>query len=436
MAKYVAVAHDTSPYVSAYPWSGAGFGTKCSDPATLPANNGWGIAFSPSGDAIAVAHDTTPFVSAYPWSGAGFGTKFSDPATLPTGTGYSVAFSPSGDAIAVAHDTTPFVSAYPWSGAGFGTKFTNPATLPTGTGRGIAFSPAGDAIAVAHVASPYVSAYPWSGAGFGTKFSDPATLPAGAGRGIAFGEARVVGVGTTQNKTAGTTTVLTTTADIPAGVTIIVGYAVDGDGAAGSGQIVSIVDSGGTNTYAVAAAVSQGTTNAGVAVGAYIANNVAALASGSTITLDWTGASTPAAKAVSVAYIEGRHLTAPVDVIGTATGTSTTPSVSTSATTTVANVVTIGIVGTEGPEGDTFTQDTSPVYSNAPVRVGTTGGNAVTNIVLNGGFFFEAAVGVKTYNPTLGTSRDWAAVVITLKPPDPSKAFPFRRPNFNHILVR
>jgi len=41
---------------------------------------------------IAVAHDSSPFVSAYPFS-AGFGTKYADPATLPTGTGRGVAFS-------------------------------------------------------------------------------------------------------------------------------------------------------------------------------------------------------------------------------------------------------------------------------------------------------------------------------------------------------
>jgi hypothetical protein len=89
-----------------------------------------------------VAHDTTPFITAYPWSGSGFGTKFADPATLPTGGGYGVAFSPAGDAIAVAYFTTPFITAYPWSGSGFGTKFTNPATLPAGEGRGVAFGAA------------------------------------------------------------------------------------------------------------------------------------------------------------------------------------------------------------------------------------------------------------------------------------------------------
>jgi hypothetical protein len=84
-------------------------------------------------------HNTTPFISAYPWSGSGFGTKFTNPATLPASTGRGVAFSPSGNAIAVAHFTSPFISVYPWSGSGFGTKFADPATLPTGNGRGVAF---------------------------------------------------------------------------------------------------------------------------------------------------------------------------------------------------------------------------------------------------------------------------------------------------------
>ena len=89
---------------------------------------------------IAVAHGTSPFISAYPWSSSGFGTIYANPATLPTGGGNGVAFSPDGSAIAVAHNTSPRVSAYPWSGSGFGTKYANPATLPTGTGYGVAFN--------------------------------------------------------------------------------------------------------------------------------------------------------------------------------------------------------------------------------------------------------------------------------------------------------
>ena len=94
------------------------------------------------GNPIAVAHTTTPFISAYSWSSStGFGVKFADPATLPTGTGNDLTFSPAGNAIAVAHATTPFISAYPWSvGGGFGTKYTDPTTLPTGAGNGVAFT--------------------------------------------------------------------------------------------------------------------------------------------------------------------------------------------------------------------------------------------------------------------------------------------------------
>ena len=88
---------------------------------------------------IAVAHSTSPFITVYPWSSSGFGSKFSNPATLPTGSGQRVAFSPSGNAVAVAHGNSPYITAYPWSSSGFGTKFSNPATLPTGSGQRVAF---------------------------------------------------------------------------------------------------------------------------------------------------------------------------------------------------------------------------------------------------------------------------------------------------------
>jgi hypothetical protein len=86
----------------------------------------------PDGADIAVAHDTTPYINAYPWS-AGFGTKYATQLHFRQVTGYGVAFSPDGADIAVAHSNTPYISTYPWS-AGFGTKYANPATLPTGLG--------------------------------------------------------------------------------------------------------------------------------------------------------------------------------------------------------------------------------------------------------------------------------------------------------------
>ncbi len=125
----IAIAHDTTPFVSAYPWTpGTGFGAKYSDPSTvLPAWYGYGVAFCGSTDiAVTYSQFAAPYVyvSAYPWTpGTGFGVKYSDPATPPTGNGMGVAFCGSTD-IAVAHATTPFVSAYPWTpGTGFGTKY-------------------------------------------------------------------------------------------------------------------------------------------------------------------------------------------------------------------------------------------------------------------------------------------------------------------------
>ena len=189
----IAVGHTSSPYVSAYPWTGgSGFGVKYTDPATLPAGQSNGVAISFAGKALAVAHDTSPFVTAYPWNVNGFGVKYTNPATLPASTGSGVAFSPAGNAIAVSSSLTPFIQAYPWNAStGFGTKYTNPATLPASTGQSVAFSPASDAIIVGHAAGFRVSAYPWnSGTGFGTKYADPATGVTGSTvNGVAFSPA-------------------------------------------------------------------------------------------------------------------------------------------------------------------------------------------------------------------------------------------------------
>ena len=79
---------------------------------------------------LGVSQSSTPFLSLYPWSSNGFGTKYSNPATLPTGSGNGIAFTSTSNAVAVAHSTTPFITAYPWNaGTGFGTKYTNPATI-------------------------------------------------------------------------------------------------------------------------------------------------------------------------------------------------------------------------------------------------------------------------------------------------------------------
>jgi hypothetical protein len=218
-----------------------------------------------------------------------------------------------------------------------------------------------------------------------------------------------VSIGTVQNKTVEGTTTLTTTAAVPAGALIVVHVAFDADGV-----LESVIDLTNGVGYANAIGVAGGTTAAFPEAQIYYFENSAALSSGTAISLSWPN-STPTAKAVSAFYVEGIATTGALDQTGTATGSSTTPSVTTAGATSQADEITIGLVASEGPSGDTFTQDASPAYGDIPVRVGTSGGSAVANITLAGGYFIETATGTKTYNPTLGTSRDYAAVIAPFK---------------------
>jgi hypothetical protein len=92
----VAFTSINDPWLLAYAWSN-GYSTKYSDPGITPIspfNNPYNaVSFSPNGTAIAAVYRFSPYITVYRWSNStGFGTKFSDPVTLPTGEGVSVAF--------------------------------------------------------------------------------------------------------------------------------------------------------------------------------------------------------------------------------------------------------------------------------------------------------------------------------------------------------
>lgn len=238
--QYVAVAHATTPYIAVYPWYDVGgFGTKISDPATLPAGTGNQVKFSKTGEDIAIAHTSSPYISAYPWSSAGFGTKYSNPATLQYGTQSTVAFNNASNMLAaggIATSALKNVGVYPWTpGTGFGTRFSTPSdayassTIETnevvfspndsdiiyssgtstarihafqwsnstgwgskyndpptgsGTGEGCDINASGNVVTLTTGSTPYVFAWPWTsgatgGSGFGTAYSNPSTLPTG-----------------------------------------------------------------------------------------------------------------------------------------------------------------------------------------------------------------------------------------------------------------
>lgn len=167
--EYIAVAHDTSPTISVYPFSvSSGFGSKFADPATLPAGfRGYRAAFTPNGNAIAVVNFNSPYVTAYPWSGSGFGAKYANPTTLPQGQAYDVSFDITANSIAVAHQSTPYVTAYPWSTSGFGAKYADPSS-PVSGATGVKFSPDGGKIFIATNSGG--NFYTWSSStGFGSR---------------------------------------------------------------------------------------------------------------------------------------------------------------------------------------------------------------------------------------------------------------------------
>jgi len=170
------IAHSGSPYVSAYQFGYAGYGTKISDPATILSSAATGVKYF--NETLFLNSSTTPFLHAYQFSisNQSFGTKYANPTTTPTYGGYgNPEVHPSGDAV-----TTQGISgcyAYAWSrSSGFGTKYAQPSGDPYA--YSVAFSSTGNTVAFVNQNSPFINAYQFTIAGgFGSKFSNPATLP-------------------------------------------------------------------------------------------------------------------------------------------------------------------------------------------------------------------------------------------------------------------
>ena len=147
----LAVTTASSPYVSVYQWSALGFGSKYANPVTLPTGSAndvsWHTPANPDPRAIAVAHNTSPYMSVYPFNNVtGFGSKYANPVTLPTGNGLGIDFTAGVAAgsrsLAVGHANSPYVSVYPFDTvSGIGTKSADFTTLPPGNVKNVKFSP-------------------------------------------------------------------------------------------------------------------------------------------------------------------------------------------------------------------------------------------------------------------------------------------------------
>lgn len=105
--------------------------------------------------------------------------------------------------------------------------------------------------------------------------------------------------------------------------------------------------------------------------------------------------------------------TTPFDKSSTGTGSGTNPKSGTTATTSQADEILIGSIGTEGPSGDDV--GTWQQSFTAGVRVGTSGGGAAGNVTISEGYRIVSSASTYEAEKTGITDRDWSAAIATYK---------------------
>ena len=202
--------------------------------------------------------------------------------------------------------------------------------------------------------------------------------------------------------------VITTTAAVEAGDAIVIAYVSDPY----QNVQISVADSAGNTYTQVALAINTGNARTYL----FVDYGSEMLPSGSTITITQGGitGTGPAARAAVVSVFRGLAAANALDRTSTGTGSSTTPSSGPTATTSVADELLIGVIGTEGPDGDAA--GTWGDSFTAGPRKGTTGGSdPATDITVALGWRIVSATGVYTAQKSGITARDWAAIIATFK---------------------
>lgn len=166
-------------------------GSAIANPGILPAGAASAIAMHPAGSFVGVGHATTPFMSIYPFTSEGYGTKLTNPSQLPDALVSTLAWSPQGDYLAALSQTSPFLRVWSFTASlgttAFGGVAANPSPLPaagftSSGGKGIAWRPQGDFIAMAISSTPFLYVVPFSRAAgtFGTPLAVTAPFSAQA----------------------------------------------------------------------------------------------------------------------------------------------------------------------------------------------------------------------------------------------------------------
>ncbi len=195
---------------------------------------------------------------------------------------------------------------------------------------------------------------------------------------------------------------------VPSGALIVV--------AAGEGLLASY-STGGSMTDTAGNTYTQ-ITHTNIPVGdfaeVFYAKNVTALSSGNSIT--FTKQTSGDEAVLSAFYATGIDTSGPLDtaVTATATGTSSTPSV-TSGTPAIAGELFVACLISQS-NTQTYTQDSGNGWAAPFDTNGFDGTNLGSNVVwVAGGNQVNSGTGTKTFAPTMSILARWAAIVVGFK---------------------
>ena len=203
---------------------------------------------------------------------------------------------------------------------------------------------------------------------------------------------------------------------------VVVACSTDNPDNTGPGEKTfhTITDDQGSSWTRLMEYQSAGNSNAGVITSVWASKLGATITGNITCTL---GSSRSAKVLIMSEYTVAASKTFSNAGAARTSGTGTGPTITLSGLTS-AEYNFLGVIGVEGPSGDSFTEDTDYTQRN---RTGTTGGGAAGNQSANSANRILTATS-DTYNPTLGSSRDFVIILAALEEVDvPIDQAPLRR---------
>ncbi len=223
-------------------------------------------------------------------------------------------------------------------------------------------------------------------------------------------------VGSAQNKTAGSSIVVNPTATLDVGDIIFARCVSDNLGTTTADSTEHTVTDSKGNTWIrdKERRFSAGAADDGVVISLWRCKITTQILTTDTVTLTLTSSRTSKGIDLHKWTVDAGNSLA-VRAVVASNGTGTAVSIGVTGLTSTVTYGFLGTLGAEGPTSDTFTSDPDAGWFSHTAG-GTTGGTATGNVAsrqqrrlatpsLSSGT-------AETWNPTLGTSRDWAGFLI------------------------